>query len=255
MQRVSSIVKERENQENSENKTINTIETTNNLIEISPEILFLLSRYTNGLINNRLYAGKNSNAKNPKNIRFCIPNRFSHDFGITKNIESLIIKSSCLVNLSYLEGLNIKKLEFEKIIAFEITNLQHINVLGLTLKNINITLDTLGKLISTLMPFSLELINIQLTDQTHSHQQIEFYKMILKSNIHDFHVENSFIPVDRFFEIINKKQINKFKYESNASIIKYRNMGCSFSYLMVRNLDLSKFYNPSWISVEILSNH
>lgn len=247
MQKLSSIVKNRENQNNGDDNNKRPRENTKILVGIHPEIVFLISRFK--FNNYEKYLAVNK----AKDITFCAPNRFSYDFTFYKKIRSINIKQSCLVNLNYFEGLEIKNLEFDKINTFEITNLKNIKVYKLSLRNINISLKNITNLIKIFSPKLLELSNIQLLDQKCIRQELKFYKMLLNLNLYDFQVENCFISSDRFFDFVCKKNIQKFKYEFNNTIVKYRNIGVGFSYFIVKNFQFSKFFNPLWLFVEIIS--
>ncbi|ELA42753.1 uncharacterized protein VICG_00068 [Vittaforma corneae ATCC 50505] len=253
MQRLSSVVRNKENTSNVEENT-STRSTPNKApdirLEINQDVLFLISRLVQGFTSKRR---NHETSSNSQDLQIATPYLFSYDFGLNKNIRTATVKGSCLVKLKCFEGLKINKLKFEKISAFEVDRLENFNVTHLVLKDTNINIGILNKLICTLSPLSLDLINVQLVDKKHSRYEIELYSMIFKSKICCLGIENSFMPIDYFFKIVHKKSMKKFYYKNLNSMVKYCALGRSFSYFMVREIDLSGVFDPSWLSVEILS--
>lgn len=250
MQRLSSIARNKENSPGAQEREAASpmqSERSDACLEITHDILFLISNFTNKL------TGDRRKPDSSLDLQILTPHVFSHDFGLNKNLRNVSIRNSCLVKLRCFEGLKISRLEFEKASVFEFDRLEDVNVSHLVLKDISTDFETLSKLLCSLSPRSLDLVNVQLTGPRHPRCAAALYSEILRSRICSLGVENSFMPADRFFEIVQKKDMKKFYYRSLNSMVKYRALGQSFSYFAVREMDLSGFFDLSWLSVDVLS--
>jgi hypothetical protein len=257
MQRLSSISRAKENQQNNEEKgNKNSKESSKHIdsLKIPAEVVFLISRFNNK-IKSSVKAGfmttKKCKTKNDLNIES--PYRFTYDFYRNKRMNCVTVKNSCLIDLQYFKGVNIERLEFENITNFDICRIENAHISTLVLKGIKISLSDLNKLIFEISPSGLELINVSVTDQMCTGKNAEFIKTLYKLDLWFLNIEDSFLSAGCFFEIVHRKDIKKFQYKKGSSVVKYRNVGPTPSYLVVRCFEFFEYLNQDWLFVDMLS--
>lgn len=243
MQRLDSVFRNRKNTPKNQPKE------PEDKPEIHQDIHFLI----NGLFNKTgLNSGKPRSISNDP--RYLLLNNIrilSSDFSFNKILRVVAIQNISMVNLSSFNGLFLNQLVFENIAHFQTGILKDFNLISLTFKKLAIGLDILRILISLSSPLELNLISVQRL-MTHSSDEFKLHATMAHSRIASLTIENSFIQLDHFLTVISRKNLQKFNYKNLNSIIRFRTLGRYFSYFMVKEIDISRYFTRSWLGVDVL---
>jgi len=252
MQRLSSTPRNKENTPNGDESKAKEAERIDP-VEITPELLFLLSRYETGISNRYVSSKKESDSNLAKDLKIAAPCFFADTVELPRNLKVISIKNSCLIDIGCFEGLSLQKLEFENVLSFEISHLDRFSLQSLVLKDLSVNTERLQKMIEILSPKTLDLIDVRLRDPNNDVGRNKVYSAIEQSGICSLRVEDGFMPIDHFFSIVRYRNIKRFSYKHEDSLVKCRALGRGYSYFVVRKLDLTPFFDISWLDVDILS--
>lgn len=251
MQKLGSTIRKRENPLEDGEKDIS--KKKEEPIEIAPDIMFVLSKYIAGPSNKYLNLKKWREPDTAKDLKIITPCFFRDTIDLPRNLRSISIKNSCLIDMGCFEGLMLEKLELENILSFEIAYLEKFALQSLILKNMSIEYEVLEKLVGILSPKIFDVISVRFREFSSDSVRNHFYTRLENTEIYSLRSEDSFFRPEHFFSVIRRRSIKRFCYKQGGSVVKYRALGFGYSYFMVRRFDLSPFFDSSWLDVDVLS--
>lgn len=232
MQRVGSVIKRKEKTEEV-TKKVKDAEFT-----IPNDIAFEICKvYCRDPLTIRSKFQKNINGCfNHRELSFeaSFPQLFYHNFNLNVNLKSLRIYNSRCVLLKSFSGMKLEKIEFDSVQDYEICDEKINSLYKLIFKNCCFNPKFFCKVLAFFEPKSLTFINCTLKN-THEQSEYKIYSSILSLKLLNFENINSFISFPNFVRIIDEKQLKKFLYQSEKTIIKYNTIGYSFNYCILQN--------------------
>lgn len=254
MQRLSSVNRVKNNvkdQPTSKREKLNEISE----IQIPIDILFLISRMNRKIIppkprHDMIYI----NSKRGNNTTLYLTGHFRWVESTGMKTLKRIEMSNCgNIPLRYFEGLKLKSIVLKNVIKIEEHEFENFCLESLHIKDSQMSLQMLLKTISCLSPRTLILENIRNISEVTD--ELKILDLLSKKNILNVQLINSFINIDRFIQFVISKRLNVFYYKSNDSFIRYSTVCQHLSYLKIRNVNISKYFNmfPEWGTVDLLS--